>query len=144
MWKSFVLVSLSTVLMMGGPAAAKAGEPSVVSIHVVRDAGGDRWSSDGAFVDSGVFVDDPGVFAGSSSTYHVWRVFTGDDGTFVARGDVLVRPTDDPAIFQVSGRWAVVEGTGAYQSLHGAGSIAEVFDTGVGVISGSWSGSVQI
>jgi hypothetical protein len=121
------------------PAQASTPEPLTIGVH--RD-GGDTWSASGAFADSGSFVDDPAFFAGQSSTFHVVRTFAGAVGTFSARGNVRITATSDPNVLAVTGRWAILSGTGAYEDLHGAGNIAELFDTSTGVIQGTWEGKV--
>ena len=126
-------------MTVGGPAQASTPAPLTISVH--RD-GGDTWSASGAFSDSGSFVEDPSFFAGQSLTFHVVRTFIGAEGTFSARGDVRITTTDDPNVLAVKGAWAVLRGTGAYENLHGAGTIAESFDTSTGVIQGTWQGKV--
>jgi hypothetical protein len=138
----FLLVVLTS--SMGFVPRAVAGMPEPVAISVVRDANGDLWSSSGAFTDSGSLVDERSFFAGSSSTFHTFRTYQGTDGAFVTRADVRILPSSDPDVLLVTGRWAVVSGTGAYANLHGAGTVNETFNTSVFVISGTWIGSVTI
>jgi len=136
-------VSLATGLAV---LPATAAMPQSLTINVLRDAD-DTWSSSGAFSDSGAFTEVPGVrnfFAGSSSTFHVVRTFTGDDGTFTTRADVRIGATSDPNVLSVTGRWAVLSGTGAYAKLTGAGSISETVDFSTGVIQGTWQGRVLL
>ena len=73
----------------------------------------------------------------------LFRVYAGEDGSFVARADVRVLPTADPTKLAVRGPWAVLSGTGAYAQLHGAGAVNEVLDLAVEQISGTWTGTVQ-
>jgi hypothetical protein len=130
-------MTLLGLVAVGGPAQASTPAPLTISVH--RD-GGDTWSSSGAFADSGSFVDDPSFFAGQSSTFHVVRTFTGAEGTFSARANVRITATGDPDVLAVTGWWAVLSGTGAYENLRGAGTIAEFFNTSTGVIQGTWQG----
>jgi hypothetical protein len=134
------LVAIATTLVIGGSAAAST--PGSIAISVHRDVNGDVWSSSGAIADAGTMVDSSAIFAGSSSTYHGFRTFTGAEGTFTARFDVTISPTADPNVLAVTGRWAVTSGTGDYGDVHGAGWIHESFDTSVGVIAGTWTGKV--
>ena len=137
-------LSLTLAGPMSAAARAEVRTPQALTINVHRD-GGDTWSASGAFSDSGSFVEDPGVpsfFAGRSSTLHVVRTFIGAAGTFTTRADVRITATDDPTVLAVTGRWAVLSGTSFYENLHGAGSIAESFDTSTGVVKGTWEGTV--
>lgn len=137
--RSVVVASLIPMAAAVAPHAA-ASVPTAITIHVLRDAQGNAWWSEGALADAGVFHDNPGFFAGQSSTYHVVRTFRGEDGTLRMRGDVRIVPTAAPGVFDVVGRWAVLSGTRDYSAVHGAGEIAEVFDTNAGQIVGTWTG----
>lgn len=135
-------IALAGTMIVAAPAVASV--PQAITVNIHRD-GGDTWSASGAFSDSGSFVDAPGVpsfFAGTSSTFHVIRMFTGAEGTFSTRADVKITATADPNVLAVTGRWAVLSGTGTYENLAGAGSIAEFFDTSTGAIQGTWLGKV--
>ena len=139
------VVSAAFGTAVSAAAPTLASTPPTVMIHILR-TDTDTWSSTGAFSDAGPFVDVGGVpafFAGRSSTFHVVRTFTGADGTFDARVDVRITPTDDPDVLAVEGRWAVLSGTDGYQDLHGAGAAHESFDLTTGVIEGDWTGLVQ-
>jgi hypothetical protein len=131
-------LALLGIVAAGGSAAASAPKP--VTISTLRFD--DTWSASGAFDDSGTFVDDPGFYAGRSATFHVFRTFDGANGTFLARGDVRIAETADPDVLAVTGRWAIVRGTGAYEELHGAGTITETFYVEAGVLRGTWQGGV--
>ena len=146
MRRSFGTVLCATLamgLLWTPVVAAHATTSAPVTIRVLRN-GNDTWWAEGAFVDQGTFVDDPGFFAGQSNTYHVFRTFTAAGGAFVARADVRILPTSDDSRLAVGGPWAVVSSTGDLAGLHGAGWVNEVIDLNVGQISGSWSGSVQL
>ena len=97
---------------MTGSMPVSAAMPQRVTIHTIRDANGDVWSSSGAFVDAGTMADASDHFGGPS-TFHTFRTFTGDEGTFMMRADVVITPTADPNVLAVNGRWSVVSGTGA-------------------------------
>jgi hypothetical protein len=55
---------------------------------------------------------------------------------------VKIIPTA-PGVFDVVGSWAVTSGTGSYATLHGTGTLEEIFDANAGTIVGSWDGSVH-
>lgn len=145
MKRAIAALALSGASFIGAlTVPASASTPSAVVIHVQR-AATDSWTATGAFADSGLFVEAAGVpafFAGRSSTFHVFRTFTGGNGTFVTRADVRITPTDDPDVLAVTGRWAVLSGTAGYQDLRGAGAIHESVDLTTGVIEGNWTGAV--
>lgn len=140
--KKQLFVVLTLACALGVMSTSASASPTAIWITVHRDANGDVWSSSGAIADAGTMVDSSTIFAGSSSTYHGFRTFTGEEGTFTTRFDVTISPTGDPNVLAVTGRWAVTSGTGDYDDVHGAGSIHESFDTSVPVIAGTWSGKV--
>jgi hypothetical protein len=65
-----------------------------------------------------------GNFVGGQSFTHaqiqVVQTFVCDDGTF----DLLLRVALDFTSFDTVGTWSVLDGTGAYEGLHGTGSMA--------------------
>jgi hypothetical protein len=136
----FAVMVVAFAALEGSASASDVPRPISISVH--RDASGDVWASAGAIVDAGTMQDTSAFTAGSSSTYHTFRTFTGADGTFTARADVTLTATADPSVIDVTGRWAVTSGTGAYLGLHGAGRVHESFDTSVPAITGTWTGWV--
>jgi hypothetical protein len=123
---------------------ASATEPQAVTINVNRGSAGDFWSSTGAFTDAGTMADSPsppGLTRGG--TYHVSRTWTGAEGTWSARAVVKVIATSEPGVFDVVGTWAVTSGTGGYATLHGTGTLEELFDANAGTVIGTWQGSVH-
>jgi hypothetical protein len=73
-----------------------------------------------------------------SETYHTFRTWSGSKGTWTARADVKIIATADPGVFAVIGSWAVTSGTGGYATLHGTGTLNEVFDANAGTVVGTW------
>jgi opacity protein-like surface antigen len=142
MARKFLLMTVFASLLSAWAMPAAVAEPAQLRIDVLRDANGDTWTSTGAFVDAGSLADAGAFTAGSSSTFHTNRLYTGSDGSFTVRADVRLIPTSDPSVLDVEGRWAVLSGTGAYARLHGAGTVDERFDTSTFVISGTWRGLV--
>jgi hypothetical protein len=123
------------------PALATTPEP--LTITVDRGAAGDLWSASGAFTDSGTLADNPQGPPTRSGTYHVFRTYTGSEGTFEARADVKIVPTSTPGVFEVTGYWTIISGTGVYSDLHGTGTLTETFDANAGTVVGTWEGSVH-
>src|SRR5688572_9440869 len=125
MRKLALLLALIAAFSAVWAAPALGTPPEALTISVSRP--GDVWSASGAFSDSGTFADDQ-IFFTRTLTLHGFRTFTSSAGTFTARGDVRILPTETPGVFDVTGRWAVVAGTGAYADLHAAGMITETFN----------------
>jgi hypothetical protein len=125
------------------PARAALGSEAI-TIHTLR-SDSDSWASTGAITDAGPFVDPTEFLAGSSSTFHAVRVFSGEDGTFTAVANVQIRPSDDPDVaFYVVGKWAIITGTGAYADAHGGGSISEELVVATGSLVGTWTGRIVL
>jgi hypothetical protein len=136
------LLIAAAVLAAAASPAATAATPTAVTIDTMVSSGTSTWAASGAISDSGTYNDDTALFAGKSQTYHVFRTFTGAHGTFSVRADVQLTPTANPGVFTVTGRWAVISGTGAYAGLHGAGTINETFDSNAGTLVGVWTGQL--
>jgi hypothetical protein len=135
------IVGMTLLVLTAVGGLAQASPPEFLTISVHRPA--DTWEATGAFTDSGTFLDDPFFFGGRSSTVHAVRTFSGGSGTITARVDGRITPTDDPCIFDVTGTWAILRGTAAYEDLHGAGSDEETFDACAGTLEGIWQGEVH-
>jgi hypothetical protein len=73
----------------------------------------------------------------------VFRTWTGSDGTWTAHAAVKIIATSEPGVFDVVGSWAATGGTGGYSTLHGTGTLNEVFDANAGTVVGTWEGSVH-
>jgi hypothetical protein len=144
MRRVLLLVALAAAIVTLTSPVAQATPPQAVTISVNRGPAGDLWSSSGAFTDSGTLADrptPPGLTR--PGTYHVVRTWTGSDGTWNAHADVKIIATHQPGVFDVIGSWAVTAGTGVYATLHGTGSLDEVFDANAGTVVGTWEGSVH-
>jgi hypothetical protein len=97
-----------------------------VTITVLTHIGGagDPFSSTGGLVcETGTVSNAEGNFVGGQSQTHAQIQlivhFVCDDGTF----DVLLRVALDFTTFDTVGRWSVLDGTDAYETLHGTGSL---------------------
>jgi len=144
MRKVFLILATAAIglCLMAPTSAAALAMPTSVTIHTLRtDA--DTWSATGAITDVGTFVDPTEFFAGSSSTFHVTRVFTGVDGSFTVVGNVRILASSDPDVgFFVVGTWAITSGTGAYANAHGRGRINEE-QVAAGLV-GTWTGTILL
>jgi hypothetical protein len=137
------MIVIAGWVLTASPSSATT--PTSVTISTVRSDAGDSWSATGAITDSGRFVDPVEFFAGSSSSFHATRIYQGSQGTFTVQAAVLIQPSSDPEVgFVVTGRWAVISGTGAYADLHGTGGIHEELDLSpCCALVGTWSGFVH-
>jgi hypothetical protein len=136
-----ILATAAVGLWLMVPASAAASAmPTSVTIHTLR-SDTDAWFATGAITDAGTFVDPTEFFAGSSSTFHATRVFTGDDGTITTVANVRILASSDPDVgFFVVGTWAITSGTGAYANVHGQGAINEEL-VAPGLV-GTWTGTI--
>jgi hypothetical protein len=125
------VVAIAATLAM--PAGAAATQPAPVVITILEE----HFMAENAFDATGGLVCATGtVFplgggptgasrafnggqSGSQAQIHLSQRFECPDGSF----DVLLRVTLDFATGGTVGTWSVLRGTGAYASLHGAGSL---------------------
>jgi len=118
------VVTIAAMLAMANGASAT--QPQPVTITVVTDIGGfeDPFDAAGGLVcAAGTVSNAGGNFIGWQSGFQAQIIlvkhFECPDGSF----DVLLRATLDFATGDTVGTWSVLRGTGAYASLHGAGSL---------------------
>jgi hypothetical protein len=138
-----LLVMFAAAVLAVVALPAFATTPEALTITVDRGAAGDFWSASGAFTDSGTLADSPQGPPTRSGTYHVFRIYSGSSGTFEARADVKIVTTATPGVFEVTGYWTIISGTGGYANLHGTGTLTETFDANAGTVTGTWEGSVH-
>ena len=141
------------VVILALPAGAAATQPEPVTITVATDLGRfeNTFDATGGLVCAmgtvstlgGGPTGDTRTFNGGQSVAQaqllVLQRFDCHDGSF----DVLLRVTLDVATGDTVGTWSVLGGTGAYASLHGAGSLTGdrveptdpvIFDTYTGYV----------
>lgn len=123
-----------------------ATQPQPVTITVLTDilAGvGQVTSTSGIGCEGGIVSPGRGNFVGGQSFTHAQIIivsrFQCEDGTF----DLLVRVTLDFETFDTAGTWSVLNGTGAYGSLHGTGSLTGD-SQGFGLILDTYVGSMHL
>jgi hypothetical protein len=56
---------------------------------------------------------------------------------------VKIVSTSTPGVFEVTGYWTIISGTGASSDLHGTGTLTEIFDANDGTVTGTWEGAVR-
>ena len=105
------------------------------------------FSSNGAIPESGTFMNSSVVFedvdASDSVTAHVTQRFHGALGTFTLRAAITETATEDPHILTERGTWAIIHGTGAYQTLRGRGRITGTADDNRDLITRTYTGAVR-
>ena len=156
MRKAFALATVVSALLLSVTPAA-ASQPLSVTIDVfnlVEDnvIVSSQFFAVGPAVDAGLICGSGTVTDDSSSAsgppdwqrqnFNVVKHFECDDdsGSFTAR--LSVHAIFDPE-FSVTGQWDVLEGTGNYAALHGAGSLVATWDTD-SVLHDVYTGSVHI
>ena len=117
---------MAIAVMLAMPGGASAGQPQPVTITVLTqfDSFDNPFEATGGVIcAAGTVSTVPDRFVGwqSGSLARILQVksFVCPDGSF----DVLLRVTLDFATGDTVGTWSVLSGSGAYASLHGAGSI---------------------
>ena len=95
----------------------------------------------GAFVNSSVILEDPD--ASGFVTVHITQRFDGAHGTFTLRAAITQTATADAGVLADRGTWAIIGGTGAYESLRGRGRITGTADDRRDLIRRTYSGFVR-
>ena len=122
--KLAALASLVLLIGLSGSALASPPEPVTITVTTTIEGADDPFAATGGLVcDAGTVTNGGGNFIGWQSGTHAQiilkKVFTCPDGTFV----VLLRVTLNFETRDTAGTWSVLDGTGAYATLRGAGSL---------------------
>ena len=98
--------------------------------------------------DAGTFFNSRIAFGGLGApnfvSVHVTQTFEGALGTFTLRAEIKETATEDPNVLYANGTWAVVDGTGAYETLRGQGQVTGTADDNIDVISRTYTGNVRL
>src|SRR5215210_2080498 len=135
-----LVIGIVVVFAAGVPVAA-ATEAQAVTITTEKAFGPvpGTFDATGAFTDSGSFANTSFVFGALGApkfvSIHVVQVFQGTQGSITLRADIKESLTQDPLVLVDSGTWAIIEGTGAYETAHGRGTVTGTADDHSGVIS---------
>ena len=131
-----LVAAVAATLAMPAGAAATQPEPVIITIVEENFMGENTFDATGGLVCAtgrvaplgGGPTGETRVFNGGQSFAQAQLLlshrFVCPDGSF----DVLLRVTLDFGTGDTVGTWSVLRGTGAYVSLHGAGSITGDFD----------------
>ena len=105
------------------------------------------FSSSGAIPESGTFLNSSVIFeevdASDFVTVHVTQRFDGALGTFTLRAAITQTASDDPRVLTDDGTWAIIDGTGAYETLQGRGRVIGIADDNLDLISRTYRGTVR-
>jgi hypothetical protein len=144
-----VVLAVVVVALPAITVSASASGDRPVTITTSKPFGpvAGTFSVSGAFGDSGEMENLSRIasafgapaFAGS----HLTILFTGANGTFTIKAQILETVTADPLILTDTGTWTVIAGTGAYAHLHGTGTISGTADDTVNLITRVYVGSVH-
>lgn len=143
-----LILTLIVLPLVLAPGAA-ASQGSAVTIETQKPFGPSpgTFSATGAISDSGTFVNSSFVFGGVGApnfvSVHATQTFDGALGTFTLRVNIKETATEDPNVLTDKGTWAVIDGTGAYETLRGSGQVTGTADDNTGVISRTYTGTVH-
>ena len=137
-----VVLALVALVALSGSVLASPGSPVTIIAVTQIDVESPFETVDGPLCDSGTVFNAKGHFVGWQSDAHaqvtIVKQFDCDDGSFW----VNLRATVDFATCDTVGTWSVLRGTGAYERLHGGGSITGASECD-GVIVDTYVGSVH-
>ncbi len=105
------------------------------------------FSSTGAIPESGTFMNSSVILEDMDApdfvTVHVTQRFDGALGTFTVRAAITETATEDPHVLTDHGTWAIIDGTGAYETLQGRGRITGTADDNLDLITRTYTGTVR-
>lgn len=119
-----VPLALVATFALATNVLASQSQPVTITVESHIGALENEFEATGGIVcEEGTVSNGRGNFVGGYSNTHAQiqlvQHFVCSDGTF----DLLARVTLDFTTFDTVGRWSVLDGTGAYERLHGVGSL---------------------
>lgn len=145
---AFAIALLASSL--GGRTPASADEGQAITIETSKPLG----PVPGVFSLSGILEDDGGFFgirrvfsakgAPDFQIAHVTFEFVGELGTFTLRAEIKETFTDDFEFAVDTGTWVILDGTGAYETLHGEGEVIGLVDEESGIITRTFVGVAHL
>ena len=126
------MVGFVVALLVASAGSASAGMPRAVTIahHATPTSG--NFIASGAINEVGTVTREEAQFTAVNSptvgTGQFVYTFHGQAGSLTVRLQWLLTATDVPSIGHVDGRWVVIDGTGAYSGMQGAGDYSATID----------------
>jgi hypothetical protein len=143
------LAIVLAVLPLAVAATAVASPPTPVTIETQKPFGPapGTFSASGGISDAGSFANvSRKASALGAPTFlinHLQQRFEGVFGTFTLEAQIKETVTQDPNVLTGEGTWALLDGTGAYATLRGRGTVTGTADDNTGVITRTYTGIVQ-
>ena len=147
MRRALIVVCLA-LLPLASASTAAASAPTPVTIQTQKPFGPapGTFSATGAISDSGAFANvSRTISAIPAPTFvinHLVQRFEGALGSFTLRAEIKETLTADPLVLTGEGTWVVLDGTGAYATLRGRGTVTGTADDHTGVITRVYTGGV--
>lgn len=105
------------------------------------------FSSTGAISESGTFENSSVILgctdASDSVTVDLTQRFKGALGTFTLRAAISETATEDPHVLIEHGTWAIIDGTGVYETVQGGGRVTGTADDKLDLIDRTYNGTVR-
>jgi hypothetical protein len=105
------------------------------------------FSSTGAISESGTFQNSSVILgctgASDSVTVDVTQRFQGALGTFTLRAAISETASEDPHVLIDHGTWAIIDGTGVYETLQGRGQVTGTADDNLDLINRTYNGTAR-
>jgi hypothetical protein len=103
------------------------------------------WHSTGAVVESGTYVEHYRLTGTGNTIIHFEKTLVGAEGTLVYAGNGIVISLSPTENGFSAGGWHIVDGTGAYATLHASGTpgAGGTVDTVTGVVHAFQAGTAH-
>jgi len=144
-----VVLAVVAVALPAVSASASASSQLPITIETSKPFGpvAGTFSVSGAFADSGTMENLSRTASGfGAPTFlgsHLTILFTGANGTFTIKAQIVETVTADPLVLTNTGTWTLIAGTGEYADLHGIGTVSGTADDNINLITRIYQGSVH-
>lgn len=145
-----ILILTAAMASLALTAGAAPPELAAITISTEKPLGPalGTFSTSGAFADSGVLVTESRLVSGIGAPFgvvaHLVLRFEGALGTFTIRTQIIETFAADDPIALNTGVWVIVDGTGAYSTLHGTGDMVGTVDDEANLITRIYTGIVLL
>ena len=138
-------------VVSGQPIAAQVNSSPLEALIISTDkplgpAIG-TFTTSGAFVEGGTLVTVSRLVSAGPAPFgvvsHFVLLFEGEHGTFTIRTQIIERDAFDENIFTNEGTWVIEDGTGAYATLRGSGTVEGIVDHQLNNIHRVYTGMVH-